>query len=84
MHGAHQSFRPNDTLATYDGPRYLTRKAFREGTTYGRGGLGSLFVFAAGNGGDADQCNADGYVTSIHTIAISAVSTQGLQPRHRD
>lgn len=68
------SWGPNDTLAIYDGPRFLTRKALREGTTFGRDGLGSLFVWAAGNGGDADQCNADGYVTSIHTIAISAVS----------
>ena len=45
------SWGPNDTLAIYDGPRFLTRKALREGTTFGRDGLGSLFVWAAGNGG---------------------------------
>lgn len=44
----------------------------------GRGGKGSIFVWAAGNGGlQHDQCGADGYVNSIYTIAIGAVSQTG-------
>ena len=39
----------------------------------GRGGKGSIYVWAAGNGGDQDSCAADGYVNSIYTIAIGSV-----------
>lgn len=44
----------------------------------GRGGKGSIFVWAAGNGGMLqDHCGADGYVNSIYNIAIGAVSQMG-------
>ena len=44
----------------------------------GRGGKGSIFVWAAGNGGmQRDHCGADGYVNSIYNIAIGAVSQTG-------
>ena len=38
---------------------------------YGRGGYGSIFVVASGNGGsNYDNCNFDGYANSIYTITI--------------
>lgn len=41
----------------------------------GRGGKGSIFVWAAGNGGTLrDHCGADGDVNSIYNIANGAVS----------
>ena len=43
----------------------------------GRGGKGSIYVWAAGNGGDRDSCAADGYVQSIYTIAIGALQSDG-------
>ncbi|KAF3691566.1 PC3-like endoprotease variant B [Channa argus] len=44
----------------------------------GRGGKGSIFVWAAGNGGmQQDHCGADGYVNSIYNIAIGAVTQTG-------
>ena len=44
----------------------------------GRGGKGSLFTWAAGNGGDIyDTCAADGYVQSIHTIAVGGYAQSG-------
>ncbi|CAB1443631.1 unnamed protein product [Pleuronectes platessa] len=44
----------------------------------GRGGKGSIFVWAAGNGGKHhDHCGADGYVNSIYNIAIGAVTQAG-------
>ena len=47
----------------------------------GRNGKGSIFVWASGNGGRInDDCNLDGYVSSIYTIAISAISSSGLSP----
>ena len=44
----------------------------------GRGGKGSIFVWAAGNGGfNYDSCAADGYVQSIYTIPIGALNSTG-------
>nr|XP_010777431.1 PREDICTED: PC3-like endoprotease variant B [Notothenia coriiceps] len=51
-------------------------------TLSGRGGKGSVFVWASGNGGmQLDHCGADGYVNSIYTIAIGAVTQTG-KPAH--
>lgn len=41
----------------------------------GRGGLGSIFVWASGNGGrEQDNCNCDGYTNSIYTLSISSTT----------
>ncbi|XP_052806341.1 furin-like [Mya arenaria] len=46
--------------------------------TKGRSGKGAIYVWASGNGGeDEDDCNADGYASSIYTIGINAVSQTG-------
>ena len=36
-------------------------------------------MWAGGNGGDGDNCGADGFSTSIYTIAVGAVSVTGEQ-----
>ena len=42
----------------------------------GRDGKGTIFVFAAGNGGGKqNNCNNDGYANSMYTIAVTAVSS---------
>jgi len=42
-----------------------------EGVRKGRGGKGSIFVWASGNGGKyQDNCNCDGYATSIYTLSV--------------
>lgn len=47
----------------------------------GRGGLGSIFVWASGNGGrHEDSCNCDGYTDSIYTLSISSASDHGESP----
>ena len=47
----------------------------------GRNGLGSIFVFAAGNGGYSDDsCAFNGLVNSIYTIAITGVNKDGSLP----
>ena len=43
----------------------------------GRDGKGSIFMWAAGNGGRDDSCAADGYVNSIYTVAIGAAFHDG-------
>ncbi|KAL4227608.1 hypothetical protein ACF0H5_013049 [Mactra antiquata] len=75
------SWGPDDDGRTVDGPATLARKAFYDGITRGRGGLGSIFVWASGNGGrDDDSCNCDGYTNSIYTLSISSATEKGKIP----
>ena len=47
----------------------------------GRNSKGSIFVWASGNGGSAqDSCNCDGYANSIYTLSISSTSEHGTKP----
>jgi hypothetical protein len=49
--------------------------------TQGRGGKGSIFVWASGNGGSrGDNCNCDGYIGSVYTLSIGSASQQGQFP----
>jgi hypothetical protein len=51
------------------------------GTFSGRGGKGSIFVWASGNGGrDYDNCNCDGYTNSVWTLSVSSATENGLIP----
>ncbi|XP_017905925.1 PREDICTED: proprotein convertase subtilisin/kexin type 4 isoform X2 [Capra hircus] len=75
------SWGPEDDGRTVDGPGILTREAFRRGVTNGRGGLGTLFIWASGNGGlHYDNCNCDGYTNSIHTLSVGSTTQQGHVP----
>ncbi|CAG5125982.1 unnamed protein product, partial [Candidula unifasciata] len=75
------SWGPDDDGRTVDGPATLARKAFYDGITKGRGSLGSIFVWASGNGGrDSDNCNCDGYTNSIYTLSISSATENGNIP----
>lgn len=72
------SWGPRDDGAEMGGPAQLAEKALRLGTQKGRGGKGNIFVWASGNGGaHSDHCGADGYINSIYTIAIGAVTHTG-------
>jgi len=47
----------------------------------GRRGLGSIFIWASGNGGrHVDSCNCDGYTNSIFTLSISSATQGGFKP----
>ncbi|XP_074649613.1 furin-like protease kpc-1 [Tubulanus polymorphus] len=75
------SWGPDDDGRQLDGPAFLARKAFQEGVNQGRGGLGSIFIWASGNGGrDGDSCNCDGYTNSIYTLSISSTTEHGNIP----
>ncbi|XP_078078098.1 PC3-like endoprotease variant B [Mustelus asterias] len=70
---------PKDNGKKLDGPRSLTVRALQNGAEKGRNGKGSIFIWASGNGGlFKDHCGADGYVNSIFTVAVGAVSNFGL------
>ena len=75
------SWGPNDDGRTVEGPGPLAKQALRDGVMQGRGGRGSIFIFAAGNGGRMkDSCSCDGYVSSVYSIGISSVTERGTVP----
>jgi len=75
------SWGPSDDGMTVEGPGTLASAAFLNGITKGRAGLGSIYVWASGNGGrHDDSCNCDGYTASIYTLSISSSSDHGESP----
>lgn len=82
IHIKSNSWGPPDGEATLDGPGPLTRTALANAITGGRGGRGTIFVWAGGNGNHPrlvlrDNSNYDGFANSIHTIAVAAIDGQG-------
>lgn len=74
------SWGPNDDGRRLEKPGRLTLRAMEDAVTNGRGGKGSVYVWAGGNGrGSGDNCNYDGYANSRFTIAIGAVDYLGKQ-----
>ncbi len=74
------SWGPEDNGYTLEAPGSLTRAAFASAAANGRGGLGTIFTWAAGNGlGSDDNSNYDGYANDIHTIAVTAIDSLGRQ-----
>ncbi|KFO07497.1 Proprotein convertase subtilisin/kexin type 4, partial [Balearica regulorum gibbericeps] len=75
------SWGPKDDGKTVDRPGVLAAEAFYRGVTKGRGGLGSIFIWASGNGGiNYDNCNCDGYTNSIYTLSVGSVLAGGRRP----
>lgn len=71
------SWGPADDATTVEAPGTLTRAAFANATANGRGGLGTIILWAGGNGGDVnDNSNCDGYANSIYTMAIGAYDSR--------
>lgn len=61
-----------------EAPGPLTEAALRDGVTNGRGGLGIVYVWAAGNGrAELDNVNYDGFANSRYTLAVGASTNLG-------
>ncbi|XP_064596448.1 neuroendocrine convertase 2-like [Liolophura sinensis] len=81
VHVFSASWGPRDDGKTLEGPYPLAVKAFENGVLKGRNGLGSIYVWATGNGGlTNDDCNADGYVSRPETVSIGSVNDRGARP----
>ncbi|KIM30986.1 hypothetical protein M408DRAFT_7406 [Serendipita vermifera MAFF 305830] len=79
------SWGPPDSGRDMEGPNLLIQKAVLNGINNGRGGKGSVFVFASGNGaGSGDACNFDGYTNSIYSVTVGAIDNQGLHPYYSE
>lgn len=75
------SWGPNDDGKTTEKPGKLVQKALQLGVKEGRGGKGSIFAWASGNGGRVgDNCNSDGYTSSIYTLSVSSATQYGNSP----
>jgi kexin len=79
------SWGPPDDGRSMEAPGYLIEKSIVNGITNGRGGKGSIFVYASGNGAThGDQCNFDGYTNSIYSVTVAGVDHQGLHPYYSE
>ncbi len=80
IHIYSNSWGPDDDARRLEGPGPLTLKVLEDGIREGRGGLGSIFVWASGNGlRYDDNINYDGYANSRFTIAVGSVDHEGRQ-----
>jgi uncharacterized repeat protein (TIGR01451 family) len=75
---SNNSWGPPDFGGDLLGPGTQMAAALAQGTALGRGGRGTIFVWAGGNGaGNNDNVNYDGYANSIYTIAVGAINDRG-------
>ena len=83
------SWGPNDdgvdNGAANEGPSTTETNALASAATSGRGGKGTVFVFAAGNGGDTqDTCDRDGYAGSPYVVAVGATNADGTKASYSE
>ena len=82
---SNNSWGPDDFFVDLNGPGLLALDGLRLATTNGRGGLGTVFVWAAGNGGEIDDnVNTDGYANSRFVIAVGAVANNGTRASYSE
>lgn len=84
------SWGPNDYAPQMSGPGPATLDAIDHCTATGRGGLGSIYVWAAGNGGSymegqtlySGNTNFDGFANNRKVIAVAALNSAGYKPSY--
>lgn len=80
IHVYNNSWGPTDNGRLVEGPGVLTEAALLDNISSGRGGLGAITLWAAGNGGLNDNVNADGYANHRTVIAVGATTNVGVRP----
>jgi kexin len=79
------SWGPPDDGVSMGQPGILIKRAMVDAVQKGRGGKGTIYVFAAGNGAASDDnCNFDGYTNSIYSITVGAIDRQGQHPYYSE
>lgn len=74
------SWGPADDGKTVEGPDVVVLRSIIDGVLNGRTGLGSIYMFAVGNGKTLDNCNYDGYVNNVFTFGIGAIDIHNEIP----
>ncbi|MCU0474698.1 MAG: S8 family serine peptidase, partial [Anaerolineae bacterium] len=80
IHVYNNSWGPIDNGRTLGAPGALTEAALQANVTNGRGGLGAITVWAAGNGTTSDNVNADGYANHRTVITVGGSTNTGGTP----
>ena len=62
----------------------VERNALEDAVANGRGGLGEIFTWAAGNGGTGDRVEYDPYASSRMTIAVGAIGDQDTRSSYNE
>ncbi len=85
------SWGPADDGSTLEGPGALTLAALQDAYSNGRGGLGNIYTWAGGNGGDDtgisgdyDNSNYDGYANSRFVIGVGAIGNNGVRASYSE
>ncbi|THZ06921.1 hypothetical protein D6C95_02203 [Aureobasidium pullulans] len=79
------SWGPPDDGQSMEAPGIIIKRAMVAGVQDGRQGLGSIFVFAIGNGAaNDDNCNFDGYTNSIYSVSVGGIDRKGLHPYYSE
>jgi len=87
------SWGPPDNLGTLGETNMTWRSAITTGLSSGRGGLGTIYTWAAGNGGGVvattcptgcDNSNYDGYANNRGVIAVAAVAHNGIKSSYSE
>jgi kexin len=73
-----------DGHGTLDSPNIAWRSAINTGLASGRGGHGTIYTWAAGNGAPTDNSNYDGYANYRGVIAVAAVNDLGKQSSYSE
>ncbi|GMW02722.1 MAG: hypothetical protein AMXMBFR84_38580 [Candidatus Hydrogenedentota bacterium] len=79
IHISTNSWGPIDDGFGFEGPDNTSLSGLQSAVTNGRGGLGTIFTWAAGNGRTSqDNANKDGYANSRFTIAVASSQGNGV------
>jgi len=77
--------RPGSLNHKNEAPGKLAAMAIQEAINMGRIGLGSIYVWAAGNDGSSgDNCNYDGYANMRYTVLIGSSDSSAAKPGYSE
>jgi len=68
----------------FHAPTSLELASIREAATSGRAGLGTILVWAAGNGSVQDRVDYDGFASSMYTIAVGGIDDDDDAARYNE
>lgn len=87
------SWGPQDDARRLDGAGHLSAEVLEAVVNgnaahpqlHGRGGLGSIYIWAAGNGAAVgDNCNYDSWANSRYTITVAAITDLGTVAKYSE
>lgn len=84
VHVSSNSWGAPDGMGSLDASNSAWRTAIDSGIANGRGGKGTIYTWAAGNGAPIDNSNYDGQANYRGVIAVAAVNDQGTQASYSE